>query len=35
MEKLNRPTLAAVIKPQTVPSVNEVLGRNLPEKKFR
>jgi len=34
MEKLNKPTL--VEKPANkVPSVNEVMGRNLPEKKFR
>ena len=31
MEKL-RPTLVSTVK---VPSVTEVLGRNLPEKKFR
>jgi hypothetical protein len=40
MEKLTRPTFVPrpvqTMKPEIkVPSVNEVMGKNLPEKKFR
>jgi hypothetical protein len=38
MEKLTRPVLASVVKPQIKtepPTVNQVMGRNMPEKKFR
>ena len=38
MEKLTRPTLATVAKPlikEQPPTVSQIMGRNMPEKKFR